>query len=112
VYEDLTFHAVPGADSSKRIQLLALSTCGFCRRGQEFLEKRGLAYEWIHLDLLPAEEKAAAKQKFKETFGASLSYPALIVDGQKHTIGYVKRQWEDLLGLAHEEEASWAERLE
>jgi glutaredoxin len=104
MFDRLVFQQVAGSDTSRRIRMLALSTCGFCRRGQEFLERHGLAYEFVHLDGLDAETKAATKAEFKERFGASLSYPALIVDEAAHTIGYVRRQWEDLLGLPHEEE--------
>ena len=99
MFEHIVFQSVPGADSRRKVQLLALSTCGFCRRAQEFLEERGIAYEWVHLDTLDPEVKAGAKQEFKDTFGATLSYPALVVDDTAHTVGYVKRFWEELLGL-------------
>lgn len=112
MFENLTFHPVPGADAKRKIQLLALSTCGFCRRGQEFLEKHGLAYEYIHLDSLDPAVKAAAKDEFKSKFGATLSYPSLVIDGERHTVGYVKRFWEDLLGLPHEDEVSEVEGLD
>ena len=106
MFEQLVFQPVDGPDTRRRIRMLALSTCGFCRRGQDFLENHGLAYEFVHLDALDAEIKAATKTEFKERFGVSLSYPALIVDETAHTIGYVRRQWEELLGLPHEEEPS------
>jgi len=104
VFDNIVFQKVPGPDSRRQIRLLALSTCGFCRRGQEFLEKHGLAYEYVHLDSLAPEVKAGAKQEFKEKFDASLSYPALVVDGTRHTVGYVKRFWEELLELPPEDE--------
>lgn len=112
MFENILFQAVPGKDSRQNIKLLALSTCGFCRRGQEFLESHAFAYEYVHLDILDPEVKAAAKQEFKEKFGATLSYPSLIVDGSKHTVGYVKRHWEELLGLPHEDEPANAEALD
>jgi len=104
MFDQLVFRQVSGR-SDRRIRMLALSTCGFCRRGQEFLERHGLAYEYVHLDVLDAEIKAAAKAEFKERFHVPLSYPALIVDDTAHTVGYVRRQWEELLGLPHEEES-------
>lgn len=112
MFDNIAFHSVPGAVSHKKIQLLALSTCGFCRRGQEFLEKHQLAYEYVHLDTLDAGVKAAAKEEFKAQFGATLSYPSLVIDGTTHTVGYIKRFWEDLLELPHEDEATEAEALE
>ena len=111
MFETLVFQTVPGTSDRLPIRLVALSTCGFCRRGQEFLEKHGLAYEYIHLDLLDPEVKSKAKQDFKERFGVTLSYPTLVV-GDNHTVGYVKRQWEDLLGLPHEDDLAEADSRE
>jgi glutaredoxin-like protein NrdH len=103
VFDQLSFHQVPGTIADKKVQLLALSTCGFCRRGQEFLEARGVAYQWIHLDLLDPEVKAAAKAQFKDAFGTTLSYPALVIDDTVPSIGFVRNQWETALGLPHED---------
>jgi len=112
MFDSIPFQKVAGPDARRSIRLLALSTCGFCRRGQEFLETRGIAYEYCHLDTLPTEVKAGAKQEFKDAFGATLSYPALVVDGTTHTVGYVKRHWEELLGLPHDDDVAEAEALD
>ncbi len=104
MFDQLTFQRVAG-NEQRRIRMLALSTCGFCRKGQEFLESRGLAYEYIHLDTVDPELKAAAKAEFKQRFGVSLSYPALVIDDETQIVGYVRRQWEELLGLEHQEDA-------
>ena len=103
MFDNIAFQSVTGKHAKDHIRLLALSTCGFCRRGQEFLESHGLAYEFVHLDTLDPEVKAQAKQEFKDRFGVTLSYPALIINDQEHTIGYVKRQWEELLHLPQDE---------
>lgn len=112
MFENITFQIVPGKQSVLQVRLLALSTCGFCRRGQEFLESHGLTYEYVHLDLLDPEVKATAKQEFKDQFGVTLSYPSLIVDGSKHTVGYVKHHWEELLGIPHEDEVAEVQALD
>lgn len=109
MFDSIRFQAVSGADSHRNVQMLALSTCGFCKRGQEFLESRGIAYQFVHLDTLDPTVKAAVKQEFKDRFGVTLSYPALVVDGTSQTVGYVKRFWEDLLGLPHEDDLPEAE---
>ena len=109
MFDNIVFQKVPGLDSRRQIRLLALSTCGFCHRGQEFLEKHGLAYEYVHLDTLDPEVKANTKQEFKDKFDASLSYPALVVDGNRHTVGYVKRFWEELLEVPPEDDFMGAE---
>jgi glutaredoxin len=112
VFENITFQTVSGNNAKQHIRLLALSTCGFCRRGQEFLENHSLAYEYVHLDTFDPEIKAKVKQEFKEKFGVTLSYPALIVDEDKYTVGYVKRHWEEVLEIPHENETIEAEALD
>ena len=105
MFDSIVFHDVPGSDRRHRVLVLALSTCGFCRRGQDFLEKHQVAYQYIHLDSLDPEVKAQVKAEYKEKFGVSVSYPALVVDGTQQTIGYIKSTWESLLGLSNEDEA-------
>ena len=98
MFDQIPFQTVPGKKSSPKVQMLALSTCGFCRRGQEFLEEVHQAYDFVHLDTLAPEVKAGVKQEFKDKVGVNLSYPALVIDGERQVVGFVRRSWEDLIG--------------
>lgn len=99
MFEGYLFTKVKGSKKSPRLQILTLSTCGFCRRGMDFLQSLDFEFEYIHLDKLPQEEKNKLKEEFKARFQCNLSYPALILDGQKHVIGFVKKVWEESLGF-------------
>lgn len=112
MFDQIPFQPVPGKRPGPRIQFLALSTCGFCRRGQEFLAEVGLGYEYVYLDLLDPEVKAGAKAEFKERFGVTLSYPSLVVDGERQTVGFVRRYWEEFLGLGTDGPATEAEPVD
>jgi hypothetical protein len=112
VFDQITFQRVEGKHPGPKIQFLALSTCGFCRRGQDFLAEVGLGYEYVHLDLLDPEVKAGVKAEFKDKFGTTLSYPALVVDGERQTVGFVRRHWETFLGAGGEGTVSEAEPVE
>ena len=103
MFEQVEFTAVPGSKTEHDIAILALSTCGFCKRGMEFLQSQDFAYRFIYLDLIPPELKQKVKEEFRTKFQSSLSYPALVVDRSKMTIGFIKRQWEEMLGIPHEE---------
>ncbi len=103
MFEQVDFTAVPGTKTEHDIAILALSTCGFCKRGMEFLQAQHFAYRFIYLDLIPPELKQQVKEEFKTKFQSSLSYPALVLDRQKMTIGFIKRHWEELLGIPTEE---------
>lgn len=104
MFDQIPFVAVAGADSRRHIQFLALSTCGFCKRGQAYLERHGLAYEFVHLDTLGPEVKAQVKAEFKEQFDSALSYPALVINGTVHTVGFVKHAWAALLDLPEDDD--------
>lgn len=99
MFEKFTFVHVNGTRKTKKIQVLALSTCGFCRRGIDFLQELHFDFDYIHLDTLAQEVKNELKEEFKGRFSASLSYPALVIDGESHVIGFVKRVWEEKLGI-------------
>ena len=112
MFEQVEFTAVPGPKTDRDIQILALSTCGFCKRGMEFLQAQGFAYRFVYLDLVDYERKLQVKEEFKTTFNSSLSYPALILDRSKFTIGFIRKFWEELLGIESEDEAAEAKLLE
>ena len=99
MFDQIPFLSVDGTRTKPRVRMLALSTCGFCRRGQEFLAEFHQAYEYVHLDTLDPGVKAQVKQEFKDKFGVTLSYPALVIDDERQTVGFVRRYWEELLGL-------------
>lgn len=39
-------------DSSKKVILYALSTCSWCKRAKDFLNKLGVAYDYVDADLV------------------------------------------------------------
>jgi glutaredoxin-like protein NrdH len=47
---------VSGKNKGK-IVLYALSTCGWCQKTQNFLDKLGVEYSYVYVDLLDGEER-------------------------------------------------------
>ena len=45
------------------ILLFALSTCGWCKKTREHLEKLNLEYDYIYVDLTEGEERNEADRK-------------------------------------------------
>jgi glutaredoxin len=100
MFEQVDFTKVPGHTSVGKLQLMALSTCGFCKRGMDYLRQQGITYEYAYLDQVDAEVKVASKDEFRTKFGINLSYPSLVKDGESYTLGYIQRYWDEFLGIA------------
>lgn len=97
--ETLSYTQVEGSEKERNITVYALSTCGFCKRALNFLNSKGLAYRFIHLDMIPLETKTEAKRELKEKFKDDVAFPFAIIDGEKHLVGFVESAWVSTLGL-------------
>lgn len=91
---------VPGTKSQPKLVVLALSTCGFCKRAMAFLQDQGFSYQYAHLDTLDTEKKAKLKEEFKDQFGQALAFPALVLDDKEVIIGFIESRWREKLGLS------------
>jgi len=80
MFEILNFTQIEGIKPHPKLTLMTLSTCGFCKKAQIFLEGKNYAYQYIHLDLIDPEIKVKAKEEFFQKFQKNLSYPTLIID--------------------------------
>ncbi len=61
------------------VTLYALSTCIWCRKTKNVLNKLGVEYSYIDLDLLEQEEQVRALSRLA-TFNPSLSLPTLVIN--------------------------------
>ncbi|GAB4277014.1 MAG: glutaredoxin family protein [Coriobacteriia bacterium] len=86
-----------------QVTLYALSTCPYCRMTKKFLDKEGVDYELIEVDLLegetgdPSTPKGQAVAKVKELSGGT-SFP-VIKAGDEVVVGFNKPRIKELLGL-------------
>jgi len=87
---------VPGEREEKTVVMLALSTCGFCRKGMDYLKDKGLTFHYCHLDYLEPERKAELKEQYKSNFGKVLTYPTLIVNDKEILTGFSPSQWDEM----------------
>jgi len=78
----------------------------------DFLKKKQIAFEYVFLDEVETELKAKSKQEFRDKFGINLSYPSLVRNGDRYTLGYIQRFWEEFLDIPHEDETVEAKLLE
>ena len=70
-------------------RLYALSTCVHCKNTKKFLDKLGIDYEAVHVDLLQGKEREDAVRKIKEC-NPDLSFPTLVVDKLEKYLEWIK----------------------
>lgn len=99
MFEGITFQKVEGRNNGRRIQLLGLSTCGFCKRGIAFLNENGIEYEYLFVDKIAPKDKKSIVDEFREKFDTRLHYPTIVIDGEHYEMGFVRPAWEKRLGV-------------
>ena len=83
----MEFKRVEGDRADHSVRLYALSTCGWCRRVKDFLGERGVAYEYVDVDLCSRDEKREVTV-FLRGRGLPLTFPLVVVDGSTYISGY------------------------
>lgn len=77
---------VEGRDRGK-IMVYALSTCMWCRKTKNLLDKLGVAYSFVDVDLLDAYEKERVKVEVKR-WNPQGSYPTIVVGEERCICGF------------------------
>ncbi len=89
---------VDGAKKDHRVFLYTLSTCGWCKKTKELLKEKGVAYEYLDVDVLKAEERKTAIEDLHKR-NAPIGFPVIIVDDEEIISGYQPDKIMDALGL-------------
>ena len=84
--------------SDKAVKIFSLSTCSHCRAAKKFLGECEIKYEFIDVDQLKGEERAAILQDVKN-FNPRCSFPTIII-GDKVIVGYKEDEIKEALGLS------------
>lgn len=90
------FTHVEGRDAGK-IAFYGLSTCGWCRRTRQLLDKLGVAYDYVYIDLLePAEQKKAMAEV--ERWNPSESFPTIVINDEFCIQGFDEQKIRQAVG--------------
>ena len=94
MHENLEFVVEEGKKNPCDIQVYALSTCGFCKRGLEFLRKNKLTFRYIYVDQLDSQIRMKIKRDLRDKFEERLGFPFVVIDGgDKVMVGFVEDKW-------------------
>lgn len=84
---------VKGEDKG-HVVLYALSTCAWCRKTKHLLDKLGVEFYYIDVDLLKGKEKDRTMQELKQ-HNPKCTFPTIVINGKKCIVGYAE---EDIRG--------------
>lgn len=81
-----------------KVFLYTLSTCGWCKKTKELLREKGVAYEYLDVDVLQPEERKQAIEDLHKR-NAPLGFPVVIIDDTHLISGYQPDKMLSALGL-------------
>lgn len=102
MFDYLHFTEIPGKNEEKNLKMLALSTCGFCKRAKAFLKEQGVSYSFVDVDTLEKDVRKQIRKDFAEVHGKTITYPTLLIGEEDLLVGFIRSSWETTLGLAGE----------
>lgn len=76
---------VNGRDKGK-VMLYALSTCGWCAKTKQLLTDLGIAFDYLYVDLVGADDQKTAIEEV-EKYNPSLSFPTVVI-GDRTIVGF------------------------
>jgi len=78
------------------ILLYAISTCAWCKKTKKLLDKLGVEYSYIDVDLVSREEKNKIDEEVKK-WNPMRNYPTMIINGEKSIIGFKEEEIKEAL---------------
>ena len=84
--------------TDKEVKIFSLSTCSHCKAAKKFLGDCEIKYEFIDVDQLKGEERAAILQDVKN-FNPRCSFPTIII-GDRVIVGYKEDEIKEALGIS------------
>ncbi|OQW99190.1 MAG: NrdH-redoxin [Desulfobacteraceae bacterium A6] len=79
------------------VKIFSLSTCSHCKATKKLLGDCTIKYDFVDVDLLQGEERAAILEEVKK-FNPSCSFPTVII-GDKVIVGFKEKEIREALGL-------------
>jgi glutaredoxin-like protein NrdH len=74
-------------ENKGKILLYALSTCGWCKKTKEFLNKLGVEYSYIYVDLVEDSERDKVIEQINKCNPRN-SFPTILINDRDCIIGY------------------------
>lgn len=82
--------------SKGKIELYALSTCGWCAKTKQLLNDLGVEYRFVFVDLLPPEEMEEAI-RIVERYNPHGSFPTMVINDSRTIVGFREAEIREVL---------------
>lgn len=79
------------------VKLYALSTCVWCKRTRQLLDRVGVRYSYVYVDLLEGDERERALEELMK-YNPGLSFPTIVIDGSRVIVGFEEEAIRGALG--------------
>jgi glutaredoxin len=80
------------------ILLYAISTCGWCKKTKKLLDKLGVEYSYIDVDLVGREEKKRIDEEVQK-WNPQRNYPMIVINDKKGIVGFKEQEIKETLHL-------------
>jgi len=80
------------------IFLYALSTCVWCKKTKAFLEQLDVAYRYVDVDLVPAEDEEEVMRGLAR-WNPQRNFPTIVINSLTAIVGYQPERIREVLGL-------------
>lgn len=89
--------SVKGEKRNRKVTIYTLSTCGWCRKTKDLLNRNKVEYEYCDVDALTGEER---ERMIKEVLRLNPhgSYPTIVI-GDEVVVGFDESRICSLLGI-------------
>ena len=82
----MKFEMVKG-ENKGNIKLYGLSTCVWCKKTKELLDKIGCQYEYIYVDQLNEKDKEIAMKQIRK-WNPRSSFPTVVINEKLCVVGF------------------------
>lgn len=93
MFEEIEFTYEEGSNDKNNITVFALSTCGFCWKGLNFLRDNSIKFRYIYIDKIPFEEKTSIKAKLLDIYHKKVAFPYVILNEKEVFTGFKEEFW-------------------
>ena len=81
---------------TKDVLIYSLSTCFWCDKAKEYLDKLGLEYRYLVVDGLEGADQQEAIAEISK-YNPNLSFPTIVINnGEKSFIGFSQEEFDNL----------------
>jgi glutaredoxin len=88
---------IPGKNKGK-VMLYTLSTCGWCQKTKRFLDKLGVEYYYMDVDILEGKDMNFALEKVRH-WNQACTFPTLVINDEECIVGYNEAKMKKALNI-------------